>query len=468
VLADGARPDALAAGMQSGELPALARLRSEGSFGSITTAFPSVTGPAYTPFLMGMHPGSVGLPALRWYDRARSACRWPSYARSYIGPQCRFLDGDLDADAETMFELTDSSIGALSVIRRGLPYDRQIGSGAAFVARTAATHFRGNVAGWLDIDRRVGDSFVRRVHDERPEYAFLALTGIDKTSHAAGHDAPLVHQAMRVVDDVCARIRADAERAGSWDSMHLWVVSDHGHSRVVAHEDLAGFVASLGMRVVAHPWTVRPRAQIAVAVSGNAMAHVYTGLDDRTRAFWPAISARWNHVADALLARDSVDVMLLPVSATSCEIRARGRGHAIACWRGARYSYRPVSGDPLGIGEHDCVSETEAFDATIDSGYPDAIVQIARLASCSRSGDIILSASPDWDFRARYEPIPHRSSHGALHREHMLVPLLTNRPIAGTARRTVDVMPSACAALGIAAAGTEGVSFIPLGVDRME
>ena len=28
---------------------------------------------------------------------------------------------------------------------------------------------------------------------------------------------------------------------------------------------------------------------------------------------------------------------------------------------------------------------------------------------------------------ARYEPIPHVSSHGALHREHMLVPLLLNR-----------------------------------------
>lgn len=460
VLADGARPDVLAAAMQSGELPALAQLREEGSLRTITTVFPSVTGPAYAPFLTGKHPGSVGLPGLRWYDRARSTCSWPSYARSYIGPQCRFLDSDLATDTETMFELSESSIGALSVIRRGLPQSKQIGSGAAFIARTAITHFRGRVSGWLDIDSDIGDTFVRRVRDERPEYAFVAFTGIDKASHAFGHDAPIVHDAMRVVDDVCSRLRADAERSGSWDSTHLWIVSDHGHSRVTAHEDLAGLVASLGYRVVAHPWIVRPGAQVAVAVGGNAMAHIYVALASRTRQFWPSLAPRWRDFADAMMTRASVDVMLLPQSATSCQIHVRGRGSASVSWFDSKYTYRPIDGDPLGIGERDCMNETDAFDATIDSCYPDAIVQIARLSSCSRSGDIILSASPEWDFRARYEPIRHVSSHGALHREHMLVPLLTNRPISGTARRTVDVMASACTALGLIAAQSEGTSFI--------
>jgi arylsulfatase A-like enzyme len=87
-------------------------------------------------------------------------------------------------------------------------------------------------------------------------------------------------------------------------------------------------------------------------------------------------------------------------------------------------------------------------------------VQIAHLAASPRSGDVILSAARDWDFRAKYEPIPHVSSHGALHREHMLVPLLLNRPPSLTPRRTVDVMPSALAALGIATPKTlDGVSF---------
>jgi arylsulfatase A-like enzyme len=460
LLADGARPDVLGAALRSRELPAIARVAEEGGVHTIATVFPSVTGPAYAPFLTGQHPGSVGLPGLRWYDRAHSACRWPSYARSYIGPQCRFLDRDLADDAETMFELADSSIGALSVIRRGLSSSRRIGSGAAFVASTAITHFRGKVSGWLDIDRDIGDRFVQRVKDERPEFAFAAFTGIDKASHAFGHDSRMVHDAMRVVDEVCGRIRADAERMGNWDSTHLWIVSDHGHSRVTTHEDLAGVVASLGFKVVAHPWTVRRGAQIAVAVSGNAMAHIYTGLESRTRQFWPSLSSEWGCVVNMLLSRESVDVMLLPLSLTSCEMRTSDRGSAVISWDDGRYVYRPVTGDPLGIGEQDDMSDSDAFDVTVDCFYPDAIVQIARISSCSRSGDIILSAAPDWDFRARYEPIPHVSSHGALHREHMLVPLITNRPIQGPARRTVDVMASACAVLGVTAAKMEGLSFV--------
>ena len=67
----------------------------------------------------------------------------------------------------------------------------------------------------------------------------------------------------------------------------------------------------------------------------------------------------------------------------------------------------------------------------------------------------------DWDYRAKYEPIPHVSSHGALHREHMLVPLLVNRPVQGLPRRTVDVMPSALKVLGVPIpTGLDGESFI--------
>jgi hypothetical protein len=87
-------------------------------------------------------------------------------------------------------------------------------------------------------------------------------------------------------------------------------------------------------------------------------------------------------------------------------------------------------------------------------------VQIAHLVMSPRSGEIVLSAARDWDFRSRYEPIPHLSSHGALHREHMLVPMLLNRPARGVPRRTVDVMPSALAALGREIpAGLDGRSF---------
>jgi hypothetical protein len=474
LVADGARPDTMAEAIDGGSLPALAQMRDEGGFHTITSAFPSVTGPAYTPFLMGRYPGPVGLPGLRWYDRSRSTARLPGNSRSYVGPEMRLVDRDLDPQAPTLFELVPSSIAALNVIGRGLSKQDRIGRGMRFVVRAARTHFRGNVSGWLAIDRDIGNEVAEQIRARQPDFVFAALTGIDKTSHSAGHAAPIVHDAMRIVDETAAEIRRDAERAGRWEDMHLWIVSDHGHSPVRQHEDLAGLIRGTGLRVIAHPWVYSPSGDVAVMVSGNAMAHIYLDLQKRERPWWPSRDAHWNDIAELLLARESVDLMILPRSPGECEVHSRSRGFARMEWtfapRGARddgtshtegarsdsISYDPVTGDPLGIGPQKNLDIAEAYEACIASDYPDALVQIAHLAGAPRSGEIILSASRDWDFRARYEPIPHVSSHGALHREHMLVPLLVNRPVSGLPRRTVDVMPSALKTLGI---------MIPSGLD---
>jgi len=461
LLADGARPDTLDAALNSGALPALARLRAEGGLHTVASCFPSVTGPAYAPFLMGRFPGPIGLPGLRWFDRDRARCRFPDYSRSYVGYQMRAVDGDIDGRAPTIFELCGRSLGALNVIGRGLPVRDRIGSITVRSAlRGAVTHFTGNVAGWIQIDRDVARDVARRIRDDRPELVFAAFTGVDKVSHAKGQNSPMILDALRIVDDAAAEIRADAERAGRWDEMSLWVVSDHGHSRVMAHENLAGIVARAGHRTMAHPWVYTVAADVAIMVSGNAMAHLY--LDVRSYARPSAVhDARWRALADMLLSRESVD-LLIARDGERTVVRTAGRGDA-AVWHDQRgYHYRRESGDPLGLGRDVCgASADAAYDAMCATDYPDGLVQIAHIAASPRAGEIILSAARDWDFRSKYEPIPHVSSHGALHREHMLVPLLVNRPVATRPRRTVDVMPSALVALGKAVPpGLDGVSFV--------
>jgi hypothetical protein len=467
LVADGVRPDTLAAALDSGALPALARLRAEGGLHELTSVFPSVTGPAYAPFVMGRYPADVGLPALRWFDRARTATSWPHYTRSYVGLEGLKLDGDLDVDAPTAWELAGRSLGALNVIGRGLPARDRLGASLAFLIKAGRVHFKGDVRGWLAIDREIGAELVERVRAERPDFVFAALTGVDKTSHAQGHEAPVVRDALVIVDEVAAALRANAEADGTWRDTHLWIVSDHGHSPVAHHDDLAAALRDLGHKVVAHPWIFASRPDVAVMVSGNAMAHVYVELARRERPWWPQLAGAWTPLADALLARPSVDLLLLPHSEDCCLVRARGRGSAMVersrGWSGElRYAYRPVDGDPLLLGgEIDPLDATEAHERTLRSDYPDSLVQIAHLAGAARVGELILSAARGWDFREKYEPIPHVSSHGALHREHMLVPLLVNHPVATVPRRTVDVFTSAMTALGVdVPAGAEGHSFV--------
>ena len=201
--------------------------------------------------------------------------------------------------------------------------------------------------------------------------------------------------------------------------------------------------------MIAHPWVFTPRADVAVMVSGNAMAHVYLDPSERERRWWPCLTGRWASLADALLERESVDLLLVPHGPDRCEIRARDRGTAFIDRNRDRIAYRPATGDPLGLGELPPLDSIECHQATLGGPYPDALVQIMALAGAPRSGDIIASAARGWDLRARYEPIPHVSTHGALLRDHMLVPLLTNRPPARQPRRTVDVMPSALRVLGL-------------------
>src|ERR1700693_5578376 len=221
IIADGVRSDVLTRPIDNGQLPALAALRDEGSLSTITSAFPSVTGPAYAPFIMGRYPGSVGLPGLRWYDRSRRVARFSGHSRSYVGPEGLLIDRDIDRASPTIFELAKPSMGALSVIARGLHRRERIGRTPAFMARAAATHFRGDVPGWLAIDRSVGEEVARRLRTRRMKFAFVAFTGIDKASHAAGQDSPIVAEAMRIVDDAVAQIRSDAERDGRGNRMQL-------------------------------------------------------------------------------------------------------------------------------------------------------------------------------------------------------------------------------------------------------
>lgn len=440
--------------MDGGDAPHLAQLRRDGAYRTITTSWPSVTGVAYAPFLTGRYPGNAGLPGLRWFDRSRRVGALLAHTRSYVGFGMQHVDTDLASDAPTLFELTDSSLGALTVIGRGLDPRHRLGRGTRFVARAAATHFRGDVRDWLAIDRDIGNEIVRRVRRDDPQFVFAAFTGIDKASHAEGQGSTLARHAIATIDDVVAELRHDAERGGSWEQTHLWIVSDHGHSPVHAHDDLAVlFRDAWGFHTLAHPWTIGGGHEVAVMVSGNAMAHVYLELGRRERPFWPTLRSRWGGVAEALLARDSVDLLILPHGDGVAEIRAARRGAAMLRWHGDAYTYQPLDGDPLGIGELSDASSQDVYDATIDSEYPDAVVQIAQLSAATRCGDILLSAARGWDFRQQYEPIPHRSTHGALLREHMLAPLLLNHPLAAhplahAPRRTVDVMPSALAALG--------------------
>ena len=69
-LADGTRLDVFAELFKRGDLENIQKYVVEpGKFLRGITVFPSTTGPAYTPYLLGKFPGRCNLPGIRWFDR---------------------------------------------------------------------------------------------------------------------------------------------------------------------------------------------------------------------------------------------------------------------------------------------------------------------------------------------------------------------------------------------------------------
>jgi hypothetical protein len=222
-----------------------------------------------------------------------------------------------------------------------------------------------------------------------------------------------------------------------------------------------------GLRVLSHPkiWVRRPDA--AVMVGGNAMGHVYVELEHRRRSWWPALHDRWRDLHDALLSRESVDLLAVALDEHTVRVSHAERGAAVIAREPGRdgrprWSYRYETGDPLALDrELVAVNGDDAHNACATGDYPDAVVQLADVVPSGRAGDFVISAATGWDLRDRYEPTPHRSTHGALHREQMQVPLLIDVPVARTPRRSTDVMPSALVRLGrVVPAGLDGESVL--------
>jgi arylsulfatase A-like enzyme len=84
--------------------------------------------------------------------------------------------------------------------------------------------------------------------------------------------------------------------------------------------------------------------------------------------------------------------------------------------------------------------------------------------SSPRSGDVVLAAERGADLRRDWEMPEHRSGHGSLIADHMLVPLAASVPLPDAPVRTVDLMPTMLEALGVQIPeGLDGVAFSRLG-----
>jgi type I phosphodiesterase/nucleotide pyrophosphatase len=462
VLADGARAEAFEGLLAAGELPNIrTHVVDRGSYRRATSVFTSTTGPAHLPLLTGCYPGTADIPGYRWFERrSYRPGLWLGQwcMRSYNGPESSLASSDLSPGASTLFELTANPLNVFGWTTRGLSPRNNL--------------FRHHKS-WLWLwshyahDYRTPDRWAARAMSQSlsisSEFRFIAFPGIDWNSHYISPEGPETEEAFRVVDRAVGDAAAALQRTGAYEETLILICSDHGHHPVHTHYDLpVRLERDFGMRVGYHSWPVfRRRPEAVCCVSGNGMAHTYLRAGDwKTPPDRGQIDAAHPGLRDGLLAEPAVDLLITRGEGERSFWVESRRGRARAEELPEGLAYRTEEGDPFGWeGMPERLSWEEALRLTFDTPYPDAIVQIAQLFRSTRSGDLIVSATPGYDLRERFERPEHFSSHGSLDRSHMLVPLAASAPLTEGPMRTADAFPTVLEYLGRdAPAGIDGVS----------
>jgi hypothetical protein len=442
-LVDGARPDVIRKLLDSGDLPNTRReIVEPGVFRTATSCFTSTTGPAYLPFLMGCFPGTVDIPGIRWLDKKEfSTKKIGKYRlRSYNGIEGPWFNDDLPSERPNLHELFDNSYNIYSPVSRGLPSRRDLTRYTKPFMYTSA-HMTDH---WHKVDAAGHRKLVKCLEHGDPDMVFTVFPAVDSFSHLRDPEHIETMTAYRNVDASIGETVEILKRQGRWQNTLLVITSDHGLTSTHTHFDLAFFFKKRGLRTLYYPiiWTSEP--EVSVMISGNAMGHVYLFRKHPDRPLrGDEVPEELGSLLDELLDREEVDFLAWRGADGECVVRS-GTGIARIIESREGLQYRTESGDPFGLGDMATpLDRQEALDATLDSRYPDSLLQICQNFSSRRTGDLIVVSRNGYDLRKAWEWPEHHGSHGSLCTEHMTVPLILNRRDWNErAARTVDLFPS--------------------------
>ncbi|MCZ6790194.1 MAG: alkaline phosphatase family protein [Candidatus Dadabacteria bacterium] len=447
IMADGARADVFSELLNGGDLPNISKyLVEKGCYKEAVTVFPSTTGPAYTPYIFGKYPGRCNLPGIRWLDRDAYNDKLLSFDRfrSYIGLETYFMNRDVSLDYQTLFEIFPRNVNIFNELSRGAGFknDKTLFSKLYYKVKSHFTDKSDEV-----------DLVARRILlqslKEYPDFIYAVFLGIDTYSHLNHPFHKKVINSYRRIDEMIGLLAKNLESEGRLEETLIIVASDHGLTQTHSHFDSLEFMNHQGYKTFYYPNVFKhfTDADAASLISGNAMANIYV----KSKDGWGRKSTfeELEGLVDNFIERPEVDIV------AGLDHKGRSRikstmGEAVT-WldKDGNINYQKIKGDPFNYnGMPKKMSSEEALAHSFNTEYPDALLQIIQLLESPRTGDLILSASPGYDLRAKHENPEHRSSHGALFRDHMLVPLVMNAKVNKEFIRTVDIFPTILSFLG--------------------
>jgi hypothetical protein len=461
ILADGARWDVMDALTSAGEMPNLRRHFCEcGGMRPATSVFPSVSGPAHLPLLAGLHPGRANLPGIRWAERPTGRRgKFLFRTRSYMAPwRAAKLERDIPADVRTLFYYIPGLADVNTWFVRGCPSRARMtrfSKAATFLKALATTDWQAS--------NLQAEAAVQRAWQRGFPSVHAVFSAIDELGHRFGPQSEQSYEAYRRFDASLGRLIEELHRRGTLARTLIVITSDHGQTATHTHVDIDDIMRPVYPRTLTYPklWRHLFSAQAAAMVSGNSMANLYlqgeTGWQERPDFEAPnkkpadLVAALLAHPAIAhVIYRRAPEVYVLAGTAGKAVVDARG-ALADDATQPARIGFSVEGENPLGYGVLPCrMTRDEVAALTAGTGFPDAPWQLVEFFRSARAGDLVVCARAGFDLRSRFEYQPHNGSHGALERDHMLVPAAVNASWVGDRSLcTADLFPTILSALGL-------------------
>ncbi len=407
------------------------------------TAFPTVSGPAHLPFMTGCFPGTLNIPGIYWFDRAdygNSRTRLRGF-RTYLGPyRVEKLNRDVAAGTPLIADVWPDARYVFAWYTRGSPKSALLGKWAK-----VTSFIHGFLTkNWLrsDVD---AEKHMFKAVNTGASFVFVMFPSPDELGHRFGPKSDEVKRAYLRLDQTIGRLFDHLVKSGEAGSTLVMVASDHGQSDTHTHFALDEFVAGRFGRTMIYKRFATPIYGIKAVVlpNGNGMANVYFK-DRGWAAGRPDLErAPYREFISELRQKEMIDILAWRVAEGWIRASSRRGSARFKEVEPGVLEYEPDGPDPFGFeGLGGRIPFERFLVETAKSDYPDAPVSIATFFRSPRSADLLVTSRLGFDLRTWWEYQEPHGTHGSLHREHALVPVLSNAPLAPGPLRTVDLFPT--------------------------
>lgn len=450
ILFDGSRPDVFDKLLKENRLPEIkTHILDKGVSRPAVGGFPTVSGAGHLPFMTGCFPGTLNVCGIYWLDRhkyGRSRSKLSGF-RTYLGPfKVEKMNRDITPNTPTLADVWPDTAHVFSWYTRNSPKK------ALLTRWTKATSFiRGFITkDWLQCDVDAENKLVEAV-DAGHSMVFSVFPAPDEMGHRFGPLSEEAEKAYTNLDQAIGRLFKQLKARGEDENTLVVIASDHGQSETHTHFSLDDYVENRVGSIMTYKRFITKTRNVdgVVLHSGNGMANVYFKGEGWTKGRPDFSKEPLAGLLDGLLEQKEIDILAWRTQDGWVEVASR-RGRAKMKEIGKkRIEYQLIDGDPFGYeGLNGELSFDQVLEHSYNHDYPDAPIALLTHLRAPRSGDLIVTSLPGYDLRTWWEYQEPHGTHGALHKEHTMVPILINAPIGEGPWRTVDVFSSMAALTG--------------------